>query len=91
MRAVRFEPAFSCTATIVNATVGTVDGVVIAAVSGSGQTVITVTQNSTIPAGSYSVCIDYVANSLSGAFVAVGSVQLLIGESVFYCVHGIVL
>ena len=80
VRAVRFEPAPTCTPTSVNASVGTVNGIVIAAVNGSSQTMVTVTQSATIPAGSYSVCVDYVANPVSGLFSNVGSVQLLIGE-----------
>ena len=87
VRAVRFEPSGNCTATTVNASVGTVNGMVVAAVNGSSQTMVTVTQNGTIPAGSYSVCVDYVANAVSGSFVKVSSSQLLIGLYVCVCVR----
>ena len=83
VRAVRYEPSASCTVAVVNATTGTVNGTTIAAVSGSNQTTITVTQNGTIASASYSVCVDFVANVASGSFVKVGSWQLLIRE---YCV-----
>ena len=82
VRAVRYEPAATCTSKTANATVGTVNGMVIAAVNGSNQTMVTVAQNTTIPPGSYSVCVDFVANNVNGSFVKVGSSQLLIGEFV---------
>ena len=85
VRAVRFEPGVTCTLTSANATAGTVNGVTIAAVSGSNQTMISVTQSSAIPAGAYSVCIDYVANNVTGSFVNVGSALLLIGVCVCVC------
>ena len=53
---------------------------VIASGASLNQTTITVTQNSSIAAGSYSVCVDYVANGATGMFAKVGTVQLLIGE-----------
>ena len=80
VRAVRFEPALNCTTTVANATVGTVNGTLVANVAGSGQTMLTVTQNATIAPGAYSVCVDFTGNPVSGLFVNVGQTQLSIGE-----------
>ena len=87
VRAVRFEPAAACTVAAANAAPGTVNGLTIASGAALNQTMISVTQNSSMAAGSYSVCVDYVASNVNGSFVKVGSSQLLIGESVCVCVY----
>ena len=86
VRAVRFEPAATCTATTVNATSGTVSGGLLANVGGSNETLLSVTLNATIPAGSYSVCMDLIANAVGGAYAKVGSSQLLIGLCGCMCI-----
>ena len=80
VRAVRFEPAKTCSVLTANATPGTVAGVGIVN-SGVDESAIFVVQSSAFAPGSYAVCVDYLSNPVNGSFVKVGlSQQLLIGE-----------
>ena len=79
IRAVRFEPSSVCSSLTANPSAGTVNGTNIAAVNGSNQTLVIVTQASALPPGSYSVCIDLVANNAFGAYTNIGSGPLFVG------------
>ena len=84
VRAVRFEPASTCSLLTSNPTPGTVNSTVLANVSGSNHTMITVTDLSTLGSASYSVCVDFAANPPVGSFLKVGSAQFLVRE---YLLH----
>ena len=78
VRAVRFEPASSCTSATVGATSGTIVGGPVAT-SGTLSQVVTTSQTAYFAPGSYAVCIDYNANPLTGGYLKVGSILLGVG------------
>lgn len=79
VRAVRFEPAASCSVTTAGSVMGTVTASGNMTRDSSASELTVYVGGTGLAPQVYAVCIDYLANSAAGAFERVGNSTLLVG------------